>query len=291
VLLDYDQPLFRPPSEATSLILQVTLGCSHNRCSFCSMYRTKRFRPRPASEVLSEIQHARALCGPAVPRVFFADGDAMCLSARRLLQILQPLGQAFPQLQRVGIYANARDILSKSDDDLNQLRQHGLKIIYLGLESGDPQTLQRVDKGATVEQMVLAVRRARAAGIATSVMVLVGLAGRRRSLEHARASATAINRMEPSYTALLTYIPTAGSPLFEEVASGRFELPGPLESLQEIRELVAHIRCHTHFSCNHASNYLPLRGRLPSARAELLVRIDGALAGEIPIKPELLRGL
>jgi len=291
MILRYHQPLFRPPSEADSLILQVTLGCSHNRCTFCSMYRSKRFGPRPVDDVLQEIQAAREALGPDVPRVFLADGDAMCLSMRRLLQVLEPLGQAFPHLQRVGIYANARDILAKTDDDLALLRRHRLKIVYVGLESGDPLTLQRVNKGATVDQMVQAVRRCRAAGISTSVMVLVGLAGRERSLEHARASARALNAMEPTYTALLTYIPTPGSPFFDELARGELELPGALESLEEIRELLRHLSCQTHFSCNHASNYLPLRGRLPSARADLLALLDAALAGQIPIKPEMLRGL
>lgn len=290
-LIDYDLPLFRPPSEAQSLILQVTLGCSHNRCTFCSMYRQKRFRPRSLEEVLADIERARNLLGPDLPRVFLADGDALCLSSRRLLDVLRPLGEAFPRLQRVAIYANARDILSKTDEELALLRRHKLKLVYVGLESGDEQTLARVDKGATVEEIVRAVRRAAAAGMTTSVMILVGLAGRERRLEHARASAEAVTRMAPTYTALLTYIPTPGSPLFEEVQAGRHALPDPLESLEEIREVVRHVGCETYFTCNHASNYLPLRGRLPSARSRLLALLDGALRGELPIKPELLRGL
>jgi radical SAM superfamily enzyme YgiQ (UPF0313 family) len=290
-LLDYDQPLYRPPSEAGSLILQATLGCSHNRCTFCSMYRTKRFRPRPPAAVLAEIELARRALGPDVPRVFLADGDAMCLSTRRLLQLLSPLGRAFPRLQRVGVYANARDILSKADEELVELRRHRLKIVYLGLESGDSLTLERVEKGATVDQMVEAVRRARAAGIAASVMVLVGLAGRERSLEHARASAAAINRMSPTYTALLTYIPTPGSPLGDAIRRGERSLPDALESIAEIRAFVADLGCRTYFTCNHASNYLPLRGHLPAARPKLLAALDAALSGETALKPELLRGL
>jgi radical SAM superfamily enzyme YgiQ (UPF0313 family) len=290
-MLAYDAPLFRPPSEADSLLLQVTLGCSHNECTFCSMYRTKTFRARPVAEVRAEIAEARRLLGPDVRKAFLADGDAMCLSTARLVAILDALGEAFPRLRRVGIYANARDLLRKTDAELSELRRRKLAIVYLGLESGDDATLAEVRKGATAEQMVDAVRRANAAGFATSVMVLVGLAGRRRSLEHARRSAEALNRMEPSYTALLTYTPVPGSPLFERIERGELELPGPRESLVEIRELVQGLSCATYFTCNHASNYLPLTARLPAARGELLAVLDAAIAGRVPLRPELLRGL
>jgi radical SAM superfamily enzyme YgiQ (UPF0313 family) len=287
----YHQPLFRPPSEAESLILQVTLGCSHNRCSFCSMYRTVRFTVKRAGQVRAEILEVRKLLGPDVPRVFLADGDALCLSTRRLTQILDWLDGAFPRLQRVGIYANARDVLGKSDAELRELRRRKLKIAYVGLESGDEETLARVDKGANVAQLVEAVRRLRSAAISTSVMVLIGLAGRARSQLHAQSSAEAINHMAPTYTALLTYIPTPGSPLFDAVERGEHALPDPLESIQEIRTFVAGLDCSTYFTCNHASNYLPLRGRLPAAKPELLALLDAALAGAIPLKPEGLRGL
>lgn len=291
MLLDYDEPVFRPPSEAESLILQVTLGCSHNRCAFCSMYRTKSFATKPLDLVRREAAEARRRLGPAVPRVFLADGDAMCLSARRLDEILDVVNEAFPRLQRVGIYANARDVLSKTDEELAELRRRKLKILYLGLESGDPVTLAAVDKGATVEEIIEAVRRAQAAGMATSVMVLIGLAGRERSLVHARRSAEAINQMAPTYTALLTYTPTPASPLGERIERGELELPGPLESVEEIREFVNGLNCQTYFTCNHASNYLPLKGRLPSAKGGLLRLLDAAVAGAVPLKPEFLRGL
>jgi radical SAM superfamily enzyme YgiQ (UPF0313 family) len=290
-MLAYDAPLFRPPSEADTLILQVTLGCSHNECTFCSMYRTKTFRARPAAEVRAEIAEARRLLGPDVRKAFLADGDAMCLSTARLVPILDALGEAFPRLRRVGIYANARDLLRKTDAELAELRRRKLAIVYLGLESGDDAMLEEVRKGATADQMVEAVRRANAAGFATSVMVLVGLAGRRRSLEHARRSADAVNRMAPSYTALLTYTPVPGSPLYDRIERGELELPGPRESLEEIRELVRGLTCATYFTCNHASNYLPLTARLPAAREELLAVLDAAIAGRVPLRPELLRGL
>ncbi len=289
--LAYEPPVFRPPSEADSLVLQVTVGCSHNRCTFCSMYRTKRFRAKGLDQIRSDISEARGLLGPEVRRVFLADGDALCLSPRRLTGILDALHRAFPRLRRVGTYANARDVLRKSGDELAELRRRKLALLYLGLESGDDAVLAAVQKGATVGEMVEAARRARGAGMATSVMVLVGIAGRERRLVHARLSAEAVNRMEPTYTALLTYTPTPGSPLFDRIAGGELELPGPLESLEEIREFVRCLRCRTHLSCNHASNYLPLQGRIPAARKEILERLDAALAGRAPLRPEFLRGL
>ncbi len=287
----YDPPVFRPPSEADSLILQVTLGCSHNRCTFCSMYRTKAFRAKPIEQVREEIAEARRLVGPDVRRVFLADGDAMCLSAERLGAILDALHAAFPRVRRVGIYANARDLLRKRPEELAALHARKLSIVYLGLESGDDVTLAAVEKGATADECVEAIRQAGAAGMSTSVMVLVGLAGRARSLEHARRSADAVNRMEPTYTALLTYTPTPGSPLAARVARGDLELPGPRESLEEIRAFVDAVACPTYFTCNHASNWLPLTGRVPSAKRELLRALDAAVAGHVPLRPEGLRGL
>ncbi len=290
-MLDYEPPLFRPPSEADSLILQITLGCSYNRCTFCSMYRGKRFKAKRPEEVLADIRDARQLVGPDVRRVFLADGDALCLSTERLSGTLDALSEAFPRLRRVASYANARDVLRKSPGELADLHRRRLAVLYLGLESGDDATLAAIDKGATAAEVVEAVRRANAAGIATSVMVLVGVAGRERSLVHARLSAEALNRMEPTYTALLTYTPTPESPLGERVERGELELPGPLETLVEIREMVRGLDCRTHFSCMHASNYLPLRGRLPLAKADILHLLDAAIDGRIPLKPETARGL
>jgi radical SAM superfamily enzyme YgiQ (UPF0313 family) len=287
----YDEPVFRPPSEADSLILQVTLGCSHNRCSFCSMYRVKRFRTVALEEIERDLETALRAWGGHAPRVFLADGDAMCLSSTRLIEILDLVNAKLPRLQRIGIYANARDVLGKTDDELQELRRRKLKILYMGLESGDEETLERVDKGATVEEIVRAVRRAQAADMRVSAMVLIGLGGRGRSEEHARASAEAINRMEPAYTALLTYTPTPGSPLFEEIVRGAFELPDALQSVQEIHTLLSGLQCKTYFTCNHASNYVPLRGMLPSAKPAMLEALESALDGRRALKPEWLRGL
>lgn len=289
--LTYDQPVFRPPSEAHSLILQVTIGCSHNECTFCSMYRGKRFRVKSRDEVRADIAEARTILGDGVRRVFLADGDAMCLSASRLSDTLDSLAVAFPRLQRVGIYANARDILRKNHDELVALRERRLKIVYMGLESGDEGTLADIEKGATADDIVEAVRKAQTAGMSASVMVLVGVAGAERSLEHARRSAEAITAMAPAFTALLTYTPTPGSPLADRVARGEFLLPSPIESLREIREFVRGVTCETYFTCNHASNYVPLVGRLPGSKPDILAALDAAIEGELPLKPEFLRGL
>ncbi len=286
-----DAPVFRPPREAGSLVVRVTEGCSHNRCTFCSMYRATRFRARSLEEVRADVAEARRVVGPEVRRVFLADGDALCLSTRRLGDVLDLLAEAFPRLARVGAYANARDLLRKGAGELAGLRRRKLGLVHVGLESGDDEVLRDIDKGATSAEIVEAVRRASAAGIATSVMVLVGIAGRARSLAHARRSADAVNRMEPGHTALLTYVPTPGSPLLERVRRGELELPSALESLREIRELVAALRCRTVLSCNHASNHLAFQGRIPAERPALLGWLDAALAGAVPLRPEWLRGL
>jgi radical SAM superfamily enzyme YgiQ (UPF0313 family) len=255
------------------------------------MYRETRFRARPPSEIRAEVAEARRVVGPGLSRAFLADGDALCLSTRRLLAALDALAGAFPRLRRVGAYANARDVLRKGRGELAELRRRKLAVLYLGLESGDEETLASLEKGATAAEVVEAVLRAKEAGMATSVMVLAGVAGRERSLVHARRTAEALDRMEPTHTAVLTYVPTPGSPLFERFARGALDLPGPLETLAEIRELVSRLRCRTHFACNHASNHLALEGRLPGARPALLADLDAALAGRVALRPECLRGL
>ncbi len=255
------------------------------------MYRTKRFRAVALDEIERDLADVCRRGGDKARRVFLADGDAMCLSSARLIEILDRVNQAIPRLHRVGIYANARDIERKSDEELLALRQRKLRMVYLGLESGDDETLAKVHKGATSDEMVRAVRRVQSAGISASVMVLIGLAGRARSQEHAARSAEVVNRMQPAFTALLTYTPTPASPLFEALDRGDFELPSPVESLAEIRRFVEGIDCKTYFACNHASNYLPLKGTFPEAKTPILQALDAALQGEIALKPEFLRGL
>jgi radical SAM superfamily enzyme YgiQ (UPF0313 family) len=255
------------------------------------MYTMKRFRTRTDDEIRADIDEARAMFGSGVRRAFLADGDAMCLSTRRLRAILDQLNGAFPKLQRVGTYANARDVLAKTDGELAELRGRKLRMLYMGLESGDPETLATIDKGATPGQIVEAVKRARCAGMATSVMVLIGVAGIERSLDHARLSAEAINEMAPDFTALLTYTPVPGTALCDQIASGQRDVPSPRGSIEEIKAFVQALECPTYFTCNHASNYVPITGRMPQAKAKIIGYLDAALGGRLPMKPEYLRGL
>lgn len=287
----YVGPVYRPPSEADSLLLQVTLGCSHNECTYCAMYRGKTFQARPLADVLADVEEARRLA-PDTRRVFLMDGDAMTLATARLVPVLEALNAAFPALQRVGSYVNAVSVLRKSDAELARLRDLKLTIGYLGLETGDPATAARIVKGATVDEEVEAVRRAQAAGIKMSVMVLLGIGGRARWREHAEATADALTRMDPRYVSCLCVTPVPGTPFFDEVARGDVELPSPDETLDELRVLVDRMRLTgAVFRSNHASNYLPLGGRLPADRARLLAVIDAARRGDVPLVPEEFRGL
>jgi radical SAM superfamily enzyme YgiQ (UPF0313 family) len=287
----YVGPVYRPPSEADSLLLPVTIGCSHNECTYCAMYRHKTFAARPLEDVLSDVARA-ARAAPDTRRVFLLDGDAMTLGASRLVPVLDALAAAFPALQRVGSYVNAVSVLRKTDEELRALAERKLTIGYLGLESGDPVTTERIVKGATVEEEVLAVRRAQAAGIKMSVMVLLGIAGRERSREHAEATARALSEMDARYVSCLCATPVPGTPLHDQVERGEFVPIGPEETLDELRTIVERTESTgAVFRSNHASNWLPLSGRLPADRGRLLAEIDAARRGEVPLVPEAWRGL
>ena len=287
----YQEPVFRPPSEANSYLLHVSYGCTHNKCTYCAMYRTKRFSVRPLEEVLEDIEVAKtALAGTR--RVFLLDGDALTLATKRLVPVLETLRDAFPELQRVGAYANAGSVLNKTDEELRQLAALKLRIGYLGLESGDPETNQSIVKGASIDEQVEAVRRAQANGIKMSVMVLLGVAGRARSREHAIATGEVLSRMNPRYIGCLCVTPVPGTPLYDDFDAGRFELLEPEATLEELRLILEHTRVSgAVFRANHASNYLPVGGRLPADRERLLGMIEAAQRGEISLKPEYLRGL
>ncbi len=287
----YEGNVFRPPSEADSLLVQATIGCSHNRCSFCAMYRDKRFRVRPLADVREDIAQARDWLGPEVRRAFLCDGDAMVLPTAHLLEILGSLKAAFPALGRVGIYANARDILKKPEVELRALCDADLGIAYLGMESGSDAVLERIDKGATAAEMVAAVQKAMAAGIKTSVIYLLGLGGRQGWQEHALASARAVSQMNPNFLSALTVTVVPGTPLADEMERGEFELPDPAEFARELRLFLERVDVRaTVFRSNHASNYVPLSGRLPRDKPRLLAELDEAIRDH-RFKPEYLRGL
>ena len=289
----YQGMVIRPPSEANSCILQVTYGCSHNRCTFCGTYMDKPFQVRPIQEVLEDLALARAEI-PDTRCVFLADGNALVLGTEQLTTILDALTSAFPRLRRVGIYASARDILGKTDAELAALQQRKLHIVYLGLESGSDEVLRRVHKGITAAEMVEAVRKLRGAGMRASVIGLLGLGGMELSAEHAEATGRVVSAMDPEYFSMLTVMFIPGTELYGQWRQGTFKLPEPEDLLQELRQVIAHCdglsRCV--FRTNHASNYLPLAGTLSRDKAELLAAIDGAVAqGRSALRPEAWRAL
>jgi radical SAM superfamily enzyme YgiQ (UPF0313 family) len=287
----YVGDIFRPPSEADSLLLQATIGCSHNRCAFCAMYRGKQFRVRGLDHVLEDVRLAREHYGPDIRRVFLCDGNALILPTSYLLTLLETLEQTFPGLQRVGAYANARDLASKSIADLQELVRHRLSLFYLGLESGSNEILRQVDKGATAAEMVAGVRQAMNAGMKSSVIFLLGLGGRKLWRENAVESARAVSQMQPNYLSALTVTVVPGTPLAAHQKSGEFELPSPEEFALELRLFIQNLDLRaTVFRSNHASNYVPLAGRLPKDKDRLIAELTEAIKHH-RFKPEYLRGL
>ena len=289
----YYGTVIRPPSEADSYILQVTYGCSHNRCAFCGTYQDKPFQVRPPEEVLEDIALAQESM-PDTRRVFLADGNALVLSTRRLERILDALSTAFPRLRRVAAYANATDLLNKPCDELTLLREKGLQVVYLGLESGSDEVLRRIDKGVTAAEMVEATHRARAAGIRVSVIGILGLGGPELSIEHAEATGRIASAMDPPYLSMLTLMLVPETPLHRQWQQGTFQLMDAEDLLAELRHLILHLnglsRCI--FRTNHASNYLPLAGTLSRDKEALLTTLDAALAqGRSVLRPEAWRGL
>lgn len=295
-ILRYDQPLYRPPSEGRNLIIQATVGCSFNRCTFCSMYKTKTFRPRPLADVFADID-AAARCWPDARRVFLADGDALVPPTDDLAAILDRLAAALPRLERVSLYATPINLTRKPIEELRRLRNRGLSLAYLGIESGSAALLNRIRKGASPATMVAALARAHAAGLAISATVILGLGGRHLWQEHIDGTIDVINR------APLAYLSTLQLRLEDEVVDGfiaRFERDGvpftPQDDagiLAEQERLIAGIDpvLPLVFRSNHASNCLPLAGTLPDDRAKLLALIALARHGAAVLRPEFLRGL
>jgi radical SAM superfamily enzyme YgiQ (UPF0313 family) len=291
--MKYEGVVIRPPSEANSLILQVTIGCSHNKCTFCPAYKAKRFRIRSFAEIKEDIDEAR-LNTPHYRRVFLADGDALIMPQEKLLRIAAYLQEAFPSLQRIGIYGNAKSILKKSVSQLQALKEHKISIIYLGIESGDEETLQQVHKGTTYKKIVEAGQRVKAAGIKLSVTVLLGIAGVERSIPHAQKTAQILTEIQPDYVGALTLMLIPEAPLHRTAEEGNFTLPSPFDLLQELRIMLAESDLHhCLFFSNHASNYLPIRARLPKDKESSLHLIDEVLAAGNAslLKPEHLRAL
>ena len=295
IQLPYIEPVFRPPSEARSLILQVTNGCSWNRCTFCEMYTQpqKKFRLKPIDRIEDEIA-AVARSGIPVRRVFLADGDAMTLSFRRLEEIMQLIRRHLPDIQRVSSYCLPRNLRNKSVDQLAALRELGLDLFYVGCESGDDRVLERVRKGETFASSLTALQKIKAAGARSSVMILNGLGGRRYSEQHAKNSARLMNAAQPEYLATLVVSFPMGTKRFEDGFQGEFE---PLDTAGLFRELLWLLQTleleNTIFRSDHASNYLVLRGTLNRDRERLIDTVRQALErpGSVPLRPEWARGL
>jgi radical SAM superfamily enzyme YgiQ (UPF0313 family) len=289
----YVGKIYRPPSEADALIVQATIGCSWNHCTYCDMYRDKpRFAIRPLAETLADLAGAARAHGAEVEKVFVADGDALVLPMDHWAPILAACWAGFPRLRRVSCYATAGNIAGKSDAELAELRALGLGIVYIGPESGDDVTLKRIAKGATAAEHVTAARRVRAAGLELSAIFLLGAGGIARSAEHAAASAALATAMDPHYLAALTLTIVPGTPLAKLAATDRFALPSIEGLLGELRTFVALARpTDALFRTNHASNYLPIGGRLPRDGARLAAAIDHALAGGVRLRAEHQRGL
>ena len=289
----YHGTVIRPPSEAGSYILQVTYGCSHNRCTFCGTYLDKPFRPREIDQVLADIQLAGSI-RPDIQRVFLADGDAMVLSTNRLVTILDALRDAFPNLERVGIYANAQNLHCKSFNDLETLHKKGVGIVYLGLESGSDDVLKQVEKGATSKEMIEAVQKAKDAGMLVSVIGILGLAGLQSSSEHAEKTGQVVSQMDPDYFSMLTLMLVPGTQLYRLWHAGKFQLLEAKQILSELRKVIETLDGLTCcvFRTNHASNYLSLGGTLPEDKVRLLKTLDTALAhGKDVFRPDVWRGL
>ena len=290
----YDSDLiYRPPGEWRSYLLQCTIGCSHNKCTFCAMYKEKQFRVRPLEEILEDIDMARDYYGPGVERVFLMDGDAIVMKTEQLLKILEKLYQNFPNLQKVTTYAGPKSTLSKSVEELKELRQAGLTRAYLGVESGSDAVLTAINKGCTAAQMLKAGQNLVEAGIDLWAILILGLTGQGGDWEeHVLSSAKIINDMKPRHLSAMTFAPAKGTPLGEDVLAGRFEVCSADHVLEECRLLIEHLDVDPlHFTSNHASNYLPLKGGLPEDREKFLSLIDQALEGKIRLRKTLNRGI
>lgn len=288
----YEGSIYRPPGERNSYLLQVTVGCSHNGCTFCGMYKDKRYHVRPLEEIFEDIALAKAYYRE-VRRVFLCDGDAVAMGTADLLAVLRRLYETFPTLERVSAYAGPVSTLSLSGEALSALRRAGLVRLYLGVETGSDALLKAVNKGVDASGMLRAGRALVEAGFDLWVMILLGLAGPGEpSRAHALDSAALINRMGPRHLSALTYMPTPGTRLGDAAARGEFQLLTPRQALEETRLLLEHLEVEPlHFTCDHASNYLPLKGGLPEDKARLLSLIDGALDGRSGIRPDAWRGL
>ena len=290
--MHYSGSVYRPPSEAHSLIVQCTLGCSHNKCAFCIMYKDKKFSINPIEQVLGDLAEARSY-SRYIEKIFLADGDALVLPMDYLLTVLDYIRRYFPECKRVAAYASTKALKGKTDEDLRTLRECGLGIVYIGLETGDEELLAKYNKGVTAAETVTQTIRAKDAGIAVSVTAINGMAGSGGNWErHAIETAKAVSQMKPDYIAFLTLRVYTGTPLHDWIDAGEFKLMEPVELLRETRLFLEHIDAEgSIFRSNHASNYLPLGGTLNQDREQLIATIDAALDGKVRLRRAVELGL
>jgi radical SAM superfamily enzyme YgiQ (UPF0313 family) len=290
--MDYEGFIIRPPSEAYSLLLQVTVGCSHNKCTFCGTYRRKKFRIKSLEQIKKDLREAHYY--EDVEKVFLCDGDALIIPQPRLEEILKLINDNLPNIKRIGTYANAKSVLRKSVDELKKLWELDLKIIYLGVETGNAELLQKIHKGATYEQMVEAAHRVKEAGIMLSVTVLLGLGGIEKSIEHAMDTAKILTDMDPDYAGALTVMFVPETELYEDYLAGRFVLPDQFGFIRELYLMIANSNfTNCYFTSNHASNYLPVKAYLPREKEKILKMISSVIEAKdlSQIRPEYMRGL
>jgi radical SAM superfamily enzyme YgiQ (UPF0313 family) len=291
--MKYEGMIYRPPSEAESLILQVSIGCSHNKCTFCGSFKDKKFRLRSFDEVKEDVEEAKQFAR-YIKKVFIADGDALIIPQKKLIPIIELIKDSFPKLERIGLYGNTKSILKKSVDELKQLKELGIGIIYLGVETGDQVVLDRVCKGTLLDKTAEAAKRVKDAGIILSVTVLLGLGGVERSSIHAEETGKFLTRIQPDYAGALSVIIVPGTLLAEEVKKGTFKVPDPYMLLEELYTMISNIdAAHTYFASNHASNYLPVKGWLPEEKEKMLKAIKYVLQQKDPsmLRPESMRAL
>lgn len=290
--MQYEGAIYRPPSEAYSLIVQITLGCSHNKCTFCVSFQDKKFRIRPLEEIKHNLAEARTYY-PHVEKIFLADGDALIVPTSKLLEILQTIKELFPECNRVGVYGSSKAINRKSEAELTQLKEAGLGIVYMGLESGNEEILKYINKGVTAEEMVKAGQKLKKVSIPLSVTIISGLGGSEKINQHAIDTAKVINKIDPDYLGLLTLMLVEGSVMYAQHKRGEFTLLTPPEVMLETKLLLENLQLtNCVFRANHASNYVPLAGTLPQEKERLLRLIDQVLESrEAVFKDERLRGL
>lgn len=291
--MKYEGTIYRPPSEAESLILQVAIGCSHNKCTFCGSFKEKKFRVRSFDEIREDVEEAKRYAR-YVRKVFLADGDALIIPQKMLLPIVELVKDTFPKLERIGVYGNTKSILKKSEEELRVLKELGVGIVYLGVESGDQVVLDNVCKGTVLDKTAEAAKKVKDAGMILSVTVLLGLGGVERSRIHAEETGKFLSRIKPDYAGALSVIVVPGTALAEEIKKGTFVVPDPYMLLEELYIMIQNIEVEKmYFASNHASNYLPVKAWLPDEKEKTLQAIEMVLAKRDPsmLRPEFMRAL